>query len=79
MGFQRYRLPDGRMAGYGVTATCDHPGCSATIDRGLGYLCGRDPDGHRDPDDYGCGRYYCYDHLGDHECPNPRVDLRVVK
>lgn len=28
-----------RWAGYGVPAICDLPGCSAEIDRGMGYRC----------------------------------------
>lgn len=71
MGYSYYVLPDGREAGYGVDAECDSPECDAEIDRGLGYLCGRSPDGHRDPGEPGCGRYYCMAHLGDHDCPNP--------
>jgi hypothetical protein len=71
MGYSYYTLPDGREAGYGVVAECDHPDCHAEIDRGLSYLCGNDPDGWRDPDDYGCGRYHCPEHQFDHNCPNP--------
>jgi hypothetical protein len=40
MGWARYRNHEGRECGYAVAATCDHPGCTARIDRGLGYLCG---------------------------------------
>lgn len=29
-----------RDIGYGVPAFCDHPGCTAEIDRGLAYVCG---------------------------------------
>lgn len=59
----------GRDIGYGVPATCDHPGCGARIDRGLSYVCGSDPYGG----DHGCGLYFCGSHLhfedrGD-ECP----------
>lgn len=71
MGYAYYRLPDGREAGYGVEAECDHDGCTERIDRGLGYLCGSDPDGYRDPGEPGCGRYYCPRHECDHDCPNP--------
>lgn len=73
MGYGRYTLPDGREAGYMVTATCDQPGCLVRIDRGLGYLCGQSPDGHRDPSEPGCGRYFCDQHLDNdaHDCPNP--------
>jgi hypothetical protein len=48
----------GRDIGYGVPATCDFPGCGAEIDRGLGYVCGREPYGG----ERGCGLYFCEDH-----------------
>jgi hypothetical protein len=48
-----------RDIGYGVPATCDNPGCGASIDRGLGYVCGGEPYGG----DRGCGLYFCTDHL----------------
>lgn len=73
MGFGYYLLPDGREAGYGVEAGCDRDGCTERIGRGLGYLCGDNPDGYRDPDEPGCGNYYCDLHDADHDCPNPRV------
>lgn len=72
MGYGYYVLPDGREAGYGVEAECDHPDCATQIDRGLGYLCGVSPDGHRDCDEPGCGNYYCGHHEGNHDCPNPK-------
>lgn len=59
MGYAYYTLADGREAGYGVEATCDEEGCTAKIDRGLGYLCGQMPGG----DEYGCGGYFCGEHL----------------
>ncbi|APE11564.1 hypothetical protein [Rhodococcus sp. 2G] len=71
MGYAYYTLPDGRDAGYGVEAECDHPDCHERINRGLGYLCGEDPDGHRDPEEPGCGKYYCEQHSTAHECTNP--------
>lgn len=71
MGYGYYVLSDGREAGYLVTATCDREGCDEVIDRGLGYLCGRHPDGFRDPDEYGCGSYFCGRHDADHDCSNP--------
>jgi hypothetical protein len=49
----------GRDIGYGVPATCDHPGCGASIDRGLSYVCGGEPYGGDD----GCGLYFCSVHL----------------
>lgn len=47
-----------RDIGYGVPATCDHPGCGASIDRGLTYVCGGQPYGG----EHGCGLYFCHDH-----------------
>lgn len=48
-----------RDIGYGVPATCDHPGCGEKIDRGLSYVCG----GHPYGGDHGCGLYFCLKHL----------------
>ena len=48
-----------RDIGYGVPATCDHPGCGKAIDRGLAYVCGGEPFGG----DAGCGLYFCGAHL----------------
>lgn len=47
-----------RDVGYGVPALCDHPDCSAAIDRGLAYVCGAEPYGG----DQGCGLYFCAAH-----------------
>lgn len=47
-----------RDIGYGVPATCDHPGCGEEIDRGLGCVCGGEPYGG----DRGCGLYFCGKH-----------------
>ena len=71
MGYGRYLLPDGREAGYGVEAECDQPGCDFRIDRGLGWLCGDNPLGHKDDQEPGCGNYYCSEHLVEraHDCP----------
>jgi len=46
-----------RLAGYGVPAYCDHPGCMTQIDRGMGYACcgGIHFDGS-------CGGFYCSEH-----------------
>lgn len=52
-----------RDIGYGVPAICDHPGCITKIDRGLAYVCG----GHPYGGDRGCGLYFCFEHLIDHE------------
>jgi len=47
-----------RDIGYGVPATCDHPGCGAGIDRGLSYVCG----GHPYGGEHGCGLFFCEKH-----------------
>lgn len=49
---------NGRDIGYGVPATCDHPGCGAEIHRGLSYVCGGEPYGG----DTGCGLFFCGSH-----------------
>lgn len=72
MGYAYYLLPDGREAGYGVAAICDRDSCVVEIDRGLAWLCGRTPNGHRSDEEWGCGDYYCGLHKLDHDCPNPR-------
>jgi len=51
-----------RDIGYGVPAQCDHPGCSAKIDRGLSYLCGGVRAIHTE---IGCGLYFCEKHRSD--------------
>lgn len=48
-----------RDIGYGVPASCDHPGCGVEIDRGLSYVCGGEPYGG----ERGCGLYFCTAHL----------------
>lgn len=48
-----------RDIGYGVPATCDHPGCDKEIHRGLDYVCGGEPHGG----DEGCGLFFCEQHL----------------
>lgn len=48
-----------RDIGYGVPATCDHPGCGAKIDRGLAYVCGGEPYGG----EHGCGLFFCDEHM----------------
>jgi hypothetical protein len=47
-----------RDVGYGVPAYCDHPGCTAEIDRGLGYICGDEIGGG----ERGCGLFFCTAH-----------------
>jgi len=71
-----------RWVGYGVPATCDHPGCGARIDRGLAYVCGDGPFGgsgyiegyDEDGGCGGCGLYFCDEHLG----LNPADEQRVL-
>jgi hypothetical protein len=58
MGYAVYER-NGRDCGYGIPAVCDHPACDEKIDRGLAYLCGKDPGG----DEFGCGLYFCSTHL----------------
>jgi hypothetical protein len=48
-----------RDIGYGVPAICDHPECSAEINRGLSYVCGGEPYGG----ERGCGLFFCSKHL----------------
>lgn len=50
---------NGREIGYSIEATCDFPGCSAQIHRGLAYACG----GMHGIGEYDCDRYFCYEHL----------------
>lgn len=59
-----------RDIGYGVPAYCDHPGCDALIDRGLGWKC--------EDEECGCGKFYCAAHLYDsashtHDAPPDRI------
>lgn len=49
----------GRQIGYAHEATCDHPGCTEKIDRGLAYACG----GMHGSDSYMCEGYFCPEHL----------------
>lgn len=76
MGYGAYLLPDGREAGYLVEAVCDKAGCETKIDRGVGYLCGQNPEGWRDAEEPGCGNYYCETHrYGEHDCTNQSCDM----
>ena len=52
-----YSVKNDRHQGYGVSAYCDHPGCYAQIDRGMGHACCDEPDS-----EVGCGGMYCSDH-----------------
>ena len=62
MGWSYAVLEDGREVGYGVEATCEHPGCEAQIDRGLAYACGG-LDAVIGRSEIGCGHHFCYEHL----------------
>lgn len=57
MGYGVYHN-NGRWAGYGVPALCDHPDCGADIDRGIAYMCGEEPGSEK-----GCGLFFCGNHL----------------
>lgn len=57
-----------RDIGYGVPAYCDHPRCTAEIDRGLAYVCGGEPYGG----ERGCGLYFCGTHGGGFLCSRCR-------
>ena len=48
----------GKPIGYAHSATCDHPGCDAKIDRGLAFACG----GMHGEDEYSCEGYFCHKH-----------------
>lgn len=56
MGYAIYEVGN-RWAGYGVTATCEHPDCDKEIDRGMSFACGGEP-----RSEYGCDRYFCENH-----------------
>lgn len=62
-------------AGYEVPAVCEaKQGCTETIDRGLGCLCGTTPG---EPED-GCGHYFCGNHLfGANQCEDCVVILQL--
>lgn len=59
MGWSYGHNAAGREVGYGIEATCDKPGCGASIDRGLAFVCGDMHDGG----EHGCGAYFCSSHL----------------
>ena len=66
---------NGRDVGYGVPATCDHPGCAENIDRGISFVCGEAPAGG----EYGCGLFFCATHrtpvyFGEGEEDSPDAD-----
>lgn len=70
MGWAFGENAEGREIGYGVVATCDFPGCTEEIDRGLAYLCGDPPYA----DEWGCGKYFCPKHRHNHDCPYPEEE-----
>ena len=51
---------NGKEVGYGVSDVCNHDKCEKNIDRGLSYRCGGIKGLH---EDYGCGNFFCGDHL----------------
>ena len=50
---------EGREIGYAIQATCDHPGCTTKIDRGMAYACGGDHLGGT----FFCEKYFCQEHM----------------
>jgi hypothetical protein len=62
---------NGRPIGYAHEATCDHPGCSTKIDRGLSYACG---DMHGE-NEFDCDGYFCSEHLTTAELPEGSVTV----
>lgn len=72
----------GRWAGYMVPAECDNPTCSASIHRGMGYLCESHEVYDMHQDEWlilgGCGMYFCMDHRypldRDHWLYDPKPD-----
>jgi hypothetical protein len=62
MGYARYTIRRNGQeieAGYAVETECEKDDCTEPIDRGLAHLCGATPGG----DEYGCGGYFCGQHL----------------
>ena len=59
---------NGRPIGYSYDATCDHPGCEASIDRGLSYACGG-----MHGENESCEFYFCSDHLKTHYTPDDKM------
>ena len=60
----------GRNIGYAFGGTCDFPGCTKEINRGLSYACG----GMHGEDEYSCEKYFCSDHLKIFEKPDGSGD-----
>lgn len=48
----------GRDIGYAIRATCDHPGCTVEIDRGVSFVCGA----MHGESECSCEKYFCGDH-----------------
>ena len=49
----------GRRIGYAFEATCDHPGCTNIINRGIDHACG----GMHGADEQSCEGYFCHNHM----------------
>lgn len=64
-----------RDIGYGVPSICDHPSCDEEIDRGLSYVCGGNPYGG----EYGCGLYFCMDHLAYYGEESTQMCVRCIE
>lgn len=72
MGYAVYEDFEARMrgvtrwAGYGVPAICDHPDCSAEINRGMGYRCEErwieDEGTGEEAREEGCMLFFCGEH-----------------
>lgn len=60
-----------RDIGYGVPSQCDHPNCTAEINRGLAHVCGGQPYGG----EHGCGLYFCREHLSYHKVDGELIQL----
>lgn len=71
--YEIYRNGEKIQAGYAVPTVCERDGCTETIDRGLGCLCGESPGG----DEYGCGGYFCGQHL--HGAPEGEPGNRCAR
>ena len=68
MGYAIYQVGK-RWGGYGVTTTCEHPGCNKKIDRGMSSACGGEPFS-----EYGCDLYFCDKHRCNHIGANGSVE-----
>lgn len=74
MGFGVYWMAErGQFAGYEVPAICEHPDCTAKINRGLGCRCNGKPaaqvgEGDDMVAEEPCGRFFCGQHGGESTC-----------